>query len=114
MTATNKIEAPDPPAPNTKADLQQRLDASLAMNATLIARVAELESPKPMVRLKPAAYACGMRYESARTWCVACHVIARQDGAQWVVLLSSLQARALRFGYAPRPEYLAKLQAGPG
>ena len=103
MIANKIMHSPDPPAPQTKADLILRLDEITADNAALRKRVAELELPpdEPMIALKPAAYACGMDDETVRVWCVAGHVEAAQDGRRWFIRLSSLKARALRFGYRP-------------
>ena len=97
------MQTPDPPAPRTKADFKQRLAEITALNVALAARVKELESPpdEPLLALKPAAYACGMDDETVRVWCVAGHVEAEQDGRRWFIKLSSLKARALRFGYRP-------------
>jgi hypothetical protein len=91
------LVAPD--APKTITELRTRLAESLALNAALAARVAELELPEePWMALKPAAYECKLQTETARVWCVRGQVIAKQDGHRWLTKVSSLMARRDRLG----------------
>jgi hypothetical protein len=99
MTPPPELPVVAPDMPETMAALQTRLADSLALNAVLAARVAELELPEePWVALKPAAYECKLQTETARVWCVRGHVIAKQDGHRWLTKLSSLMARRDRLG----------------
>jgi hypothetical protein len=83
--------------PDVVPDVPVTIAELLATIARLTARVAELElPPEPWTALKPAAYDCGVEYETARTWAVKGLIEAQRDGKRWVCHVSSLRARKQR------------------